>query len=111
MFMADQVPLKFLPLPPHEFDGLPVGFEYEHEISEDSNTTAFETGVDCRDHRHCVVCGRRVAGGPHPGITRVHIIGRMEDITVRHCFLFELNDSQFHVVGLPEDERLCSFFR
>jgi hypothetical protein len=47
--MSDQVSLKFLPIQPHEFDSLPAGFEYVHEISEDSNTSAFDTGVDARD--------------------------------------------------------------
>ena len=88
MFMADQVPLKFLPLPPHEFDGLPAGFEYEHEISEASNTTAFDTAVDGRDLRRCVVCGKRAAGGPHPSVARAHVIGQTEDILARDCFLF-----------------------
>jgi len=86
--MSDQVPWQFSPLPPHEFDSLPAGFEYEHEISEVSNTTAFDTGVDARDLRRCVVCGRRAAGGRHPGVTRAHVIGRTEDILVRACFLF-----------------------
>ena len=52
--MLDEVSLQFLPLQPHEFEGLPAGFEYEHEISEDFNTTAFNTGVDTRDLRRCV---------------------------------------------------------
>jgi hypothetical protein len=37
--------LQFLPLQPHEFDSLPAGFEYEDEISEVSNTIAFDTAV------------------------------------------------------------------
>jgi len=85
--MPDQVPLQFLPLQPHEFEGLPAGFEYEHEISEASNTTAFDTGVDARDLRRCVVCGRRAAGGQHPSVARAHVIGRTEDILVSDCFL------------------------
>jgi len=87
-YMPDQVPLQFPPLSPHEFDSLPAGFEYEHEISEASNTIAFDTGVDARDLRRCVVCGRRAAGGQHPGVARAHVIGLTEDILVRDCFLF-----------------------
>ena len=51
--------LQFLPLQPHEFDSLPAGFEYEHEISEASNTDAFAT-VDDRDLRS--VGGQKVLG-------------------------------------------------
>jgi hypothetical protein len=65
-FMSD----KALPIKPHEFDSLLAGFEYEHEISEVSNTIAFDKRVGDRDLRRCVVCGRRAAGGPHPGVTR-----------------------------------------
>ena len=86
--MPDQVPLQFPPLQPHGFDSLPAGFEYEHEIPEASNTTAFDTGVDGRDLRRCVVCGKRAAGGPHPSVAGAHVIGRTEDVLVRHCFLF-----------------------
>ena len=86
--MPDEVPLQFLPLQPHEFEGLPAGFEYEHEISEDSNTTAFNTGVDTRDLRCCVVCGRRAVGGHSPGVARAHVIGPTKDILVRDYFLF-----------------------
>jgi hypothetical protein len=80
--------LQFLPIKPNEFDSLPAGFEYAHEISEASNTITFDTGVDARDLRCCVVCGRKAAGGPHPGVTRAHVIGKTEDILVRDCFLF-----------------------
>jgi len=80
-FMPDQVPLQFLPLPPHEFDNLPAGFKYEHEISEASNTTAFDMMPETFD----VVW--RAARGSHPGVTRAHVIGRTEDILVRDCFL------------------------
>ena len=86
--MPDQVPLQISPLAPHEFDSLPAGFEYEHEISEVSNTIAFDRGVDARDFRCCVVCGRKAEGGPHPGVTRAHVIGRTEDELVRECFMF-----------------------
>jgi hypothetical protein len=79
--------LQFLPLQPHEFDSLPAGFEYEHEISEASNTIAFDTEVDGRDLRRCVVCGRR-AEGPRPGVSQAHVIGRTEDTLVRDIFLF-----------------------
>jgi hypothetical protein len=84
-FMAD---LQFLSLQPHEFDSLPVGFEYEHEISEASNTIAFDTGLDDRDLRRCVVCGMRAAGGPHPSVARAHVIGQTEDILVGDFLLF-----------------------
>ncbi|KAH9995410.1 hypothetical protein BJV74DRAFT_829865 [Russula compacta] len=78
--MSDQVSLQVLPIQPHEFDSLPAGFEYEHEISEASNTIAFDTGVDARDLRRCVVCSRNAAGGPHPGVTRARVIGKTEDV-------------------------------
>ncbi|KZP06079.1 hypothetical protein FIBSPDRAFT_1053750, partial [Athelia psychrophila] len=81
--MSDQVPLsslQFLPLQAREFRSLPAGFEYQHEISEASNTTAFDTGVDARDLGRCVVCGLKRAWGPRPGVQRAHIIGRTEDI-------------------------------
>jgi hypothetical protein len=87
VFMAD---LQFLPLQPHEFDSLQAGFEYEHEISETSNTIAFDTRIDGRDFRRCVVCGRRAKGGLRPTVTRAHVqvIGRTENILVRDIFLF-----------------------
>ncbi|KZP21304.1 hypothetical protein FIBSPDRAFT_825845 [Athelia psychrophila] len=81
--MSDQVPLsslRFLPLQAREFHSLPAGFEYQHEISEGSNTTAFDTGIDARDLRRCVVCGMKGGGGLRPGVQRAHIIGRTEDI-------------------------------
>ena len=81
-------PFQFLPLRPHEFDRLPAGFEYEHAISEASNTIGFETEVDARDLRRCVVCGRRAGGGPRPGVARAHVIEQKEDILVRFFFLF-----------------------
>ena len=84
-FMSDQA---ILPIQPHEFDSLPAGFEYEHEISEASNTIAFDMGVDARDLRRCVVCGRKMAGGPRPGVTRAHVIGRTEDELVGVVFCF-----------------------
>ena len=89
MLMSDQVPLQFLPVQPYsyEFDSLPAGFEYGHDISEPSNTIAFDTALDARDLRRCVVCGRTATGGPHPGVTRAHVIGQTEDILVRDCFL------------------------
>ena len=89
--MPDQDPFQFLPLQSHEFDSLPAGFEYEHhdEISETSNTIAFDTRVDARDLRRCVVCGKKARGvGPHPSVARAHVIGRTEDTLVRDCFLF-----------------------
>lgn len=86
--MSDQVPFEFLPLKPHEFDSLPSGFEYQHEISEDSNTITFDTAVDARDLRCCVVCGLKAEDGPRPGIARAHIIGRTEVGLVRDCSLF-----------------------
>jgi hypothetical protein len=73
---------------PHKFNSLLAGFEYEHEISEASNTSAFDTGVNARDLRRCVVCGIKALGGPHSGVTWAHVIGRTEDILVRDCFLF-----------------------
>ena len=88
--MPDQDPFQFLPLQSHEFDGLPAGFEYEHhdEISETSNTIAFDTRVDARDFRRCVVCGKKAREvGPHPSVARAHVIGRTEDTLVRDCFL------------------------
>jgi hypothetical protein len=85
--MADS-DLQLLSLKPHEFDSLPVGFEYEHEISEASNTIAFDTGLDERDLRSCVVCGRMAAGGRHPSVARAHVIGQTEDILVGDFFLF-----------------------
>ena len=84
--MTDQVPLLFLPLQPNEFHSLPSGFEYQHEISEDSNTVAFDTEVDARDLRCCVVCGRQAQGGPRPGVQRAHIIGTTEDQLARHPY-------------------------
>jgi hypothetical protein len=66
---------------------LPAGFKYEHEVSETSNTIAFDTGIDDRDLQRCVVCGRKAEGGPHPGVTRAHVIGRTEHVLVRNCFL------------------------
>ena len=86
--LPDQVPLHFPPLQPHEFDSLPAGFEYEHEIPEAFNTTAFDTAVDGRDLRRCVVCGKMAAGGPHPSVARAHVIERTEDVLVGHSFLF-----------------------
>jgi hypothetical protein len=80
--------LHFLPKQPHEFDSLPAGFEYEHEISEASNTIAFATRVDDRDLRRCVVCGRRAADGPRPSVSQAHVIGQTEHILVRDRFLF-----------------------
>jgi hypothetical protein len=80
--------LQFLPLQPHEFDSLPAGFEYEHEISEASNTVAFATGVDDRDLRRCVVCGRKAAIGPRPGVSRARVIGQTEHRLVRYYILF-----------------------
>jgi hypothetical protein len=85
--MSNQLPLQLPPLQPHEFDSLPAGFEYQHEVSETSNTITFDTGVDDRDLQRCVVCGRKAEGGPHPGVTRAHVIGRTEHVLVRGCFL------------------------
>jgi hypothetical protein len=87
IFMPDQV-LQFPPLKPHEFNSLPAGFEYEHEISEASNTIAFDTVVNARDLHRCVVCGRRAKGGAYPGVARAYVIEQTEDILVRDCFLF-----------------------
>ncbi|KIM42867.1 hypothetical protein M413DRAFT_124969 [Hebeloma cylindrosporum] len=79
--MSDlQVPLKLLPLQPHEFHSLPPGFEYHHEISEVSNTTAFETAVDERDFETCVLCGREAEEGLHPCVSRAHVIGETEGL-------------------------------
>ena len=83
----DQTPLQFPPLPPSEFWGLPEGFGYQHQISEASNTVAFDTGLDDRDHQRCVVCGLRSSGGPRPGVERAHVIGKTEKQTVRFCLL------------------------
>jgi hypothetical protein len=85
--MSDQVPLQFLPIQSHDFHTLPAGFEYQHEISEASNTITFDTGVDARDLQRCVVCSKKGAGGPHPGVTQAHVIGKTEDILVTGCFL------------------------
>jgi hypothetical protein len=109
--MSDETTLRFRPLQLHELYSLPAGFEYEHEISEASNTIAFNTGVDARDLKRCVVCGRRAAGGPRPSVTRAHIVGKTEDSVVSMFFLFQLNDDQFRVVGFPEGERPYSFIR
>jgi hypothetical protein len=81
--------LEFPPLQPHEFDSLPAGFEYKHEISESEaslNTIALDTKVDDRDFRRCVVCGKEAAMGPRPGIRRVHVIE--DNIMVRDILLF-----------------------
>jgi hypothetical protein len=78
-------PLHFQPLQPQDFSSLPAGFEYSHEISEASNTVAFDTGIDARDYRRCIVCGEKAAGGPHPGVQRAHIIGQTELDLVRFC--------------------------
>jgi hypothetical protein len=86
--MSNQVPLQCTRLQSHEFHSLPDGFGYQHEISEASNTSAFDTEVDARDLRRCVVCGKEAAGGPRPSVQRAHIIGKTEDILVRDCFLF-----------------------
>ncbi|KAF8339310.1 hypothetical protein F5887DRAFT_1077528 [Amanita rubescens] len=66
-----------MPLRAHS---LPTGFGYQHEISESeaSNTTAFDTRVDARDLRRCVVCGKKAREGPHPGVHRAHIIDKTE---------------------------------
>jgi hypothetical protein len=79
--------LQLLPLKHHEFRSLPAGFGYQHEISEAANTTAFDTEVDARDLRRCVVCGRKAGEGPHPDIQAAHIIDKTEDILVRDYFL------------------------
>jgi hypothetical protein len=84
--MSTEAALRLLPIQPHEFDSLLAGFEYEHDISEVSNTTAFDTRVDARDLRSCVVCGKKAVGGLHPGVKRAHIIGRTEDVLVRNVF-------------------------
>lgn len=86
--MSDQVALQFLPTQPHEFISLPAGFEYVHEISEVSNTSTFDTGVDARDLRRCVVCRRKAKDGPRPGVARAHVIEKTENRLVRDCFLF-----------------------
>jgi hypothetical protein len=75
--------LQLLALQPHEFHSLPAGFAYPHEISEASNTVAFDTGVDARDRRYCVICGKQAEPGPRPGVQRAHVIGRTEDRIVR----------------------------
>ena len=87
MMSTSMSPLQFSPLPPNEFWALPRGFEYKHEISEASNTVAFDTELDKRDDRRCVVCGRKSHGGPRPGVQRAHIIGSKEDETVRSSLL------------------------
>jgi hypothetical protein len=105
--------LEFPPLQYHEFHSLPGGFEYQHEISEESNSAAFDIGVDARDLRRCVICGneaRRILSHPLAGVQRVHIIGKTEGILVRDCFMLYLNNSQFFIVELPEGHRFCSFF-
>jgi len=76
--MSNQTPLQFPPLPPNEFWSLPDGFGYQHQISEASNTVAFDTELDGRDHRRCVVCGRISSGGLRPGVERAHVIGKTE---------------------------------
>jgi len=72
MSMLDQIPLpslQLLPLQYHEFHSLPADFGHQNviEISEASNTAAFDTGVDVRDLRRCVICGKKVAEGLRPG--------------------------------------------
>jgi hypothetical protein len=92
--MSDQVPLQFLALQPHEFDSLPAGFEYEHEISEASNTTAFDTGSITETFdvvRYAARGGRRTTSKGSTGT----------------CY----RTNRRGIVGLLEDERLCSFFR
>ena len=77
--------LQFQPLESHGLHSLPPGFEYdsEHQISEDANTIAFNTGlrVDARDFRRCVVCGKVLAGG-----LWAHVIAQTHDQLVRVCF-------------------------
>jgi hypothetical protein len=114
--MTDQVPSSSLELPPlryHEFHSLPGGFEYQHEISEESNSAAFDLGVDARDLQRCVICGneaRRILSHPLAGVQRVHIIDKTEGILVRDCFMPSyLNNSQFCIVELPEGHGFCSF--
>ncbi len=85
--MSNQTSLQLPPLSPSEFWSLPDGFGYQHEISEVSNTVAFDTELDKRDHRCCVVCGLKSYGGPRPGVERGHIIGTKEVETVRSCLL------------------------
>jgi len=89
--MSDQVPLPSLqllpPLQHHEFYSLPADFGYQNEISEVSNTTAFDTVVDARDLRRCVVCGKMAAGGPRPGVQPAHIIAKTEYMLVKDRFL------------------------
>ena len=88
-FISDRAPLQFLPLQHQEFNSLPAGFEYDHELSSASNTIAFDMEVDhdARDFRTCVVCRRETQGGLHPGVTRAHVIGKTENVLVRDCFL------------------------
>ncbi|KAM6497253.1 hypothetical protein JOM56_007726 [Amanita muscaria] len=78
-FCAGLSPQRLKILHSHEFHSLPAGFGYQHEISEASNTTDFDTAVDARDLRCCVVCGKEAAGGPRPGVQRANIIGKTED--------------------------------
>ena len=85
--MSNQTPLQFPPLLPSEFWSLPDGFGYQHQISEASNTDIFETGLDDRDHRRCVVCGHRSSGDLRPGVQWAHIIEKNEIETVRPCLL------------------------
>jgi hypothetical protein len=109
--MTDQVPsssLEFSPLQYHEFHSLPSGFEYQPEISEESNSAAFDTGVDARDLQCCVICGneaRWILSHPLAGVQWVHIIDKTEGILVRDCFMLYLNNSQFCIVELAEGHR------
>src|SRR6266404_4469206 len=85
--MSNQTPLHFPPLPYSEFWSLPDGFGYKHEISEASNTVAFDTGLDKRDSQCCVVCGIETSGGYKPNVERAHVIGQKDTKTVRSCLL------------------------
>ena len=72
------IQLELPPLPIQDFNRTPVGFEYQRKISKAPSVTGFAGGVDTRDLRRCVVCGKsdRIDILVH----RVHIIKRKEGL-------------------------------
>lgn len=83
--MTDPVPallpdyLSMDPIHLAGIDGPPAGFGYAYidALTEGSiRTEAFDTGVDDRDGKQCVVCGDRL-------YEHVHIVPKTEEDTVR----------------------------
>ena len=79
------------------FDGPPFPYP-DVPISTVSNTEAFNTGIDTRDGRACIVCGRAIS------LEYCHIVPKVEDDRVRSCVysIYLTTLTQLHSVGLPE---------